>query len=263
VRRTIWWLIVLFGIGVFAFILYHAWQKMRPAPQPTTAPSAAAPAPAPPAEPQIRFPIQQEAQAKPLPALNDSDTAVKEALGSLWGADKLEQFFLLKDFVRRIVATIDNLPRARLAQRLMPVKPAAGPFLTTGKDADLVISPGNTARYAPYVRLADAVDSKKIVALYVRFYPLFQQAYQELGYPKGYFNDRLVEVIDHLLAAPEVRGAVKLVQPKVFYLFADPELESRSAGQKILMRIGNENAARIKAKLRELRSELTRHGPKE
>lgn len=82
----------------------------------------------------------------------------------------------------------------------------------------------------------------------------------DLGYPKAYFNDRLIEVIDHLLAAPEVPAQTKLVQPKVFYQFADPDLETRSAGQKILMRIGNENAARIKAKLREIRSELTRSG---
>jgi hypothetical protein len=70
-------------------------------------------------------------------------------------------------------------------------------------------------------------------------------------------------VIDHLLAAPEVPVQTKLVQPKVFYRFADPDLEKRSAGQKILMRIGNENAARLKAKLREVRSELTRSGPHE
>jgi len=41
----------------------------------------------------------------------------------------------------------------------------------------------------------------------------------------------------------------------------NPELEARSAGQKILMRVGSENAARLKAKLRELRGELTREGP--
>jgi hypothetical protein len=96
-----------------------------------------------------------------------------------------------------------------------------------------------------------------VVALQ-HFYPLFQQAYQELGYPKGHFNDRLVDVIDHLLAAPEVTAPVKLVRPKVFYLFADPALEARSAGQKILMRVGSENAALIKAKLRDIRGELTR-----
>jgi hypothetical protein len=42
----------------------------------------------------------------------------------------------------------------------------------------------------------------------------------------------------------------------VLHLYADPDLESRSAGQKILMRIGAENAVRIKAKLREIRGEI-------
>ncbi len=263
-RKTIWWLILIVGLGVVAAIIYNAVQRMQPEPQRQPPPPVVAPpAPTPSAEPQVRYPIQRESQEKPLPALNESDPAVKEALGSLWSGKTLEQFFHLKDFIRRVVAAIDNLPRKKLALRLMPVKRAAGKFLTTGKDERLAVSPDNAARYAPYMRVADAMDARKLVALYVHFYPLFQQAYQELGYPKGYFNDRLVEVIDHLLAAPEVQAPVKLVQPKVFYQFTDPELEARSAGQKILMRIGNENAARIRTKLREIRGELTRQVPKE
>jgi hypothetical protein len=102
----------------------------------------------------------------------------------------------------------------------------------------------------------EAVEAKRLVAAYAHFYPLFQVAYQELGYPNRYFNDRLVEAIDDLLAAPEV-AAPQLVQPKVLYQFADAELEARSAGQKILMRMGPQNAARVKAKMRSIRTELT------
>ncbi len=40
-------------------------------------------------------------------------------------------------------------------------------------------------------------------------------------------------------------------------MFADPELEARSAGQKILLRTGAANATAIKAKLREIRQEIT------
>jgi hypothetical protein len=40
----------------------------------------------------------------------------------------------------------------------------------------------------------------------------------------------------------------------VLYEFADPALESRSAGQKALIRMGPANARRIKAKLREIRA---------
>jgi hypothetical protein len=41
------------------------------------------------------------------------------------------------------------------------------------------------------------------------------------------------------------------------YQFADPNLEDLSAGQKIMIRLGSENAARIKARLRDVRRELT------
>ena len=130
--------------------------------------------------------------------------------------------------------TVDNLPRETAPVRVMPLEPVPGRF-TPG--------PQNAARYAPYVSVLEALDSGALVQRYIDSYPLFQQAYEDLGYPKAYFNDRLIEVIDHLLAAPEMPAEAKLVQPKVFYQFADPDLEKRSAGQKIMMRIGNENAA--------------------
>jgi hypothetical protein len=93
------------------------------------------------------------------------------------------------------VATIDNLPRQTAAQRLMPVKPVAGTFLTSTTGPYAEIKAENYLRYRPYVQVMEAVEAKKLVAAYVHFYPLFQDAYRELGYPTGYFNDRLVEAV--------------------------------------------------------------------
>jgi len=101
-----------------------------------------------------------------------------------------------------------------------------------------------------------AADVKSLAALYRRLYPLFQQAYEDLGYPGKYFNDRLVEVIDHLLETPEIAAPIPLEQPRVFYTYADASLEARSAGQKLLIRMGPANARIVKAKLRELRAEI-------
>jgi Protein of unknown function (DUF3014) len=257
--KVIWWLIAIFGAGIFALIIYFALPTATPEPVAQSTTPAAAEPPAF-AEPQILHPIARQPEEKPLPALETSDATMRNALDELLSDKTLIELFQLQDFVRHVVATVDNLPRQKIALRLMPVKPAAGAFLITGKDAGLVIGTDNAARYALYLRLADALDTAKLVALYSHFYPLFQQAYQELGYPKGYFNDRLIEVIDHLLAAPEVQAPVKLVRPKVVYLFADPELEARSAGQKLLIRVGSENAALIKTKLRDIRNELIRQG---
>ena len=96
-------------------------------------------------------------------------------------------------------------------------------------------------------------DLDELAATYRRFYPLIQEAFAQLGYPDAYFNDRLIAVIDHLLATPEPREPVQLVQPHVLYEFADPALEALSSGQKLLLRMGSDNAARVKSVLEELR----------
>ena len=63
-------------------------------------------------------------------------------------------------------------------------------------------------------------------------------------------------MIDHLLEAPDLERPVLLSQPRVVYEFADPKLEGLSAGQKILLRMGSENAVKMKAKLRQIREAL-------
>jgi hypothetical protein len=57
-------------------------------------------------------------------------------------------------------------------------------------------------------------------------------------------------------AAPQATGTLALVQPKVLYKFADPRLEGLSAGQKIMLRMGDGNAMRVRAKLQALRKQL-------
>jgi hypothetical protein len=42
----------------------------------------------------------------------------------------------------------------------------------------------------------------------------------------------------------------------VLYEFEDPQFEALSAGQKAMLRLGPENAQRVKAKLRALRAEI-------
>jgi hypothetical protein len=163
--------------------------------------------------------------------------------------------------VRRITATLDNLPREKVATRLRPLKPMDSPFVAVGEEGAYTLGPDNYVRYEPYVGLVEALDSGDIAALYTRLYPLFQQAYAELGHLDGYFNDRVVEVIDHLLATPEIQGPIPLSRPGVMFQFADPTLEARSAGQKFLLRMGPDNAARIKDKLRTLRARIASQPP--
>ncbi len=119
------------------------------------------------------------------------------------------------------------------------------------------MDPQNFARYQPIVDVVGKLDMRQVAAVYVHFYPLFQQSYQDLGYPNGYFNDRLVQVIDSLLATPQPAGPIQLVRPNVMYTFADPTLESRPAGQKLLMRMGPDMQQSSNRNSLELRAAIT------
>ena len=237
-------------------------QAAAPAPASAPAPVAAA-APQPVPQPEVRHPLpapEPQAAAKPLPALDASDTEARRSLVDLMGSKAFTELVLPLHLVRRIVATVDNLPREAAPQRMMPLKAVPGAFATRGSGEEAVLDAANFKRYAPYVRVLESLDARALVSSYARAYPLFQRAYRELGYPAGNFNDRLVEAIDDMLAAPEIEAPVRLMRPKVLYEFADPDLETRSAGQKILVRMGAGNAARVKAKLREIRRELAAAG---
>lgn len=251
------WLIPALLMCSLAVLYFRAWEsRHEPEPQ-----ASAAPEPDP--EPPIRYPVEVErSRSSPLPPLDDSDDEIQTALFALLG-HKMPKFIYLDDIVHRVVATVDNLTRDHLAARLLPVRNAAGLAVTEKVGPTLVLSPHNAGRYQAYIRLANAVPTAALVALYSRFYPLFQEQYENLGYPGRHFNDRAVEVIDHLLATPEPREPLRIIQPRVLYEFADPELEDLSAGQKILLRIGKANRDTLKPKLRELREAITNLGSAE
>ncbi|HWL64203.1 MAG TPA: DUF3014 domain-containing protein [Steroidobacteraceae bacterium] len=204
------------------------------------------------------------AEAAPPP---DPDTAAQQALDEVFGAT-LADWLVTEQIARRLVATVDNLPRSTSIEKIRPLRPPAAPFEVQREVIDAVggveritLSGANHARYAPLVELLARSDAAIAAAAYRRIYPQLQAAYEDLGYPGRYFNDRLVSVIDHLLATPEPQGPLLLEQPKVLYVYADPDLEARSPGQKLLLRMGVDNTRTVKKKLREFRAQIATQAP--
>jgi hypothetical protein len=254
-RRVVWLIGIIVAAAVAAGGWYWYGRQQHGAAQVAPVP-ASAPEPAANTEPQISHPLPAEGAPAALPALNDSDQVVHDSLAGVVGRKPVEQFLVPQNIVRHIVVTVDNLPRHKVAVELRPLKPTPGQAVTSTQGEITTLGEANFERYAPLVRVVQGTDVKALAVVYTRLYPLFQQAYEDLGYPGKYFNDRLVEVIDNLLQTPEVPGPIQLVQPKVFWEYADASLESRSAGQKLLIRMGPQNARIIKAKLREFRAEI-------
>jgi hypothetical protein len=247
--------VVVIAAGTWYFLQSN--RSVQPQ-MPVEAPPAQ---PEPAAEPAIAHPlpaVSGDAAAKgPLPPLADSDAALRDALTPLIGAAAVTDYLKPESIIRHMVVTIDNLPRQKVAVDKRPVNPVAGTFAAQGDELHATLDTQNFARYRPWVAVIRKLDMQQVGAVYIRFYPLFQESYQDLGYPNGYFNDRLVKVIDVLLATPQPTGPIELVRPNVMYTFADPTLEALPAGQKLLIRMGPDNAAAIKAKLMELRAVIT------
>jgi hypothetical protein len=242
------------ALGAIALFFWPSGEETPPVAE--AAPEAAT------QEPAANYPVPPaKADAPPLPALEESDSLFADLFTSLIGMDAVQALLVKEDVARHIVVTVDNLPRKKLAERLKPIKPTAGKFVVSGPDGAQTIAKENSLRYAAAVKVFDTVDTQTLASSYFRVYPLLQQAYVDLGYPTGYFNNRLVEVIDHLLATPDVQGPIQVVQPNVLYEFADPQLEALSSGQKALLRLGPEYAAVVKRKLRELKTAITAKGP--
>lgn len=272
VERSRWGVVALVLVALLAVAAGRWWWQQHhvaePAPTATAVPSAALPPAAPAPEPATGPLNPVDALAAPdaaLPVLADADAYVTKALAGLLDARQVANFLQLDGLVRRVVATVDNLPRDQAPARIWPLQPTPGRFAVQGTGAASSIALGNAERYSALVQWVEGVDLQRAAALYARLYPLFQQAYEELGYPGRYFNDRLVAVIEHLLQTPEpdgpvrvqlteVKGEVSSARPWVRYEFADPQLQRLSSGQKIMVRVGLVNERRLKTKLRELRT---------
>lgn len=193
----------------------------------------------------------------PLPPLDDSDGYFKLALQDLFG-DRVGEILVDQALIEKVVATIDNLPRSQVAERIRPTGPPPGEFEAVDGDTEdsFVLGPANFARYDAIADRIAAADPDRVVETYRRFYPLLQEAYVGLGYPGKYFNDRVVEVIDHLLETPQPAGPIRLVRPHVLFEYADPGLESLSTGQKLLLRVGDGNAEKVKGFLQSIRPRI-------
>jgi len=258
---------LLFAVIILIVFGVVGWQYRdqlfsEPVPEPVTqAPAAVEPE----VDPGPRHPMPEESPASrlsrgelvELPPLDDSDAYFLLEIASAFGP-AIESLLVREAVIDRLVTTVDNLPRGELSEKIRPVGNLGEAFaIEDNEDGAIVLGITSYARYDALVAQIYYADLDAVYDTYQRFYPLFQKSYERLGYPDAYFNDRLVEVIDHLVATPLPEGPIVLVRPNVLYEFADPDLEALSSGQKLLLRMGPDNAATIKRILGKFRDQLT------
>jgi len=239
------------------------WYQARSTAEPMEPPAAQVATPAPSvaavaSEPAIRHAIPQVAAGS-----SSATPTLEEALIELFGRKSVAALFRTDEFERRFVATVDNLGRSSAPASAWPMNTVKGRFEVADTGKGEVIQADNSLRYVPYVLLLEQLDLREAAQTYARLYPELQREYEALGFPHSYFNDRFIEVLDQLLATPDVTTALHVHRPRIdgpqparpwlLYEFDDPALQSLSAGQRTLLRMGPVNERRVKVRLAELR----------
>ncbi|MDO4683029.1 MAG: DUF3014 domain-containing protein [Lautropia sp.] len=193
-------------------------------------------------------------------ALPDEKAVIRE-IGRHWPLAQVRRHFNLQETARRLVITVDQLPRQHVPSQMRVMRGIPDPIKVQREGETITLDPANSRRYDGFVAFAESLDAKTLVTVYRKFYPLLQHTFEEIGYPGERFHDRVMMAIDDMLSAREPASPIELVQPKVLYRFEDPELEALSAGRKIMIRVGPDHAERLRNVLSRLKAEMVRRPP--
>jgi hypothetical protein len=232
--------------------------------QPQTEPAVAAASDPiiepPPVEVTIEDPVTEEAPGSAtiqLPALNASDAFVFNELSGIPNGTAVISLLAQDQIVRKFVVFVENVSRGEYPQTGVPYKPLGVEMPVRNIDDNLFVMEASAhERFNEIVDTFTSLDTDAAFALYRLLSPLFQQAYAEIGFRDQSFDDTLRSAISNVLRAEEVEGPFQLVKPSVMYLYADASIENLQEVHKLLIRMGPDNTAKIKARLQDFSERL-------
>jgi flagellar basal body-associated protein FliL len=200
------------------------------------------------------LPLVEVEPVKTLPQLNDSDLSVKTQLSQYFAKQTLK-LVVQDDMIRRFVVYVDNIGKGKIAKKHSPIIEPQASFTVVEGDI-LTIAPQSYERYTPFVELFTSMTPQQAVNFYKEYKPLFDEAYEEIGYQERDFDDAVFDAIDMVLTTPIVTGNVPLLSESVVYKYAYSEWEQLPEAQKQLLRMGAKNVKKVKSALKGIKTFL-------
>ena len=200
---------------------------------------------------------ESETAEPALPPLNESDSFVTQQLQAMESPTPLTDFLASSQLVRKGVMLVDNMSRGGIPPRDRPLQGLTEEIQVRQIGEERwVMEESSYRRFDNVVNAFSIIETEQMLALYERAAPLLEEAYAELGYPDRQFNEALLQAITQVLNASIPEGPFELRLPSVHYEFADARLESLSRVEKVLIRMGPDNARKVKEKLQSVRQGL-------
>ena len=224
-----------------------------PPPEPTPSPIMTAieePAP----EPSEPPPPPPEPVEDPLPRLEESDDAVRDAVGDIPLGTAGQQYLIPGNIIERSASLIYLMAQGDVPYKLLPVSRPKAAFPIRDDGTQVVTDPAGFERYDALTQWLQSLDLKSLLSSLEWFIPLFKEAWSYYGEDPAAFDMAVVITLDLVIATPEIDlSEARLTRKEAVWIFEDPAIEGLAPIQKQVLRMGPENAKILKAKAAEAR----------
>jgi hypothetical protein len=185
-----------------------------------------------------------------LPALGESDDWLRDVVGQLSSHPQLATWLLNEDLVQRLVAAVVNVADGDSpASHLRFLRPREG-FAVSERNGRLFVDPAAHRRYDTLATVISSLHVDGTAQVYRNVKPLLDEAYRNLGYPDGDFDEVATRAVGRLLDTPVLESA-EVVGDSV-YEYADDRLESLDPAQKHFLRLGPDNLMKVQNQVRRI-----------
>ena len=245
--------VLLLVIASGVVLLTGIWPpEEEPAPALTTPPPAPPPAPVvaeieePPPEPPPPPPAPVE---EPLPRLEESDDAVRDAVGDIPLGTAGQQYLIPGNIIERSASLIYLMAQGDVPYKLLPVSRPKAAFPISDDGTQVVTDPAGFERYDALTQWLESLDLESLLSSLEWFIPLFREAWSYYGEDPAAFDMAVVMTLDLVIATPEMDlSEARLIRKEAVWIFEDPAIEGLAPIQKQVLRMGPENAEAIKTK---------------
>ena len=232
-------------------------EEEKPAPSPVVEPPAPAPVPVttkieePAPEPASPTPPPVE---EPLPRLEESDDAVRDAVGDIPLGAAGQQYLIPGNIIERSASLIYLMAQGDVPYKLLPVSRPKAAFPISDDGTQVVTDPAGFERYDALSQWLESLDLESLLSSLEWFIPLFREAWSYYGEDPAAFDTAVVMTLDLVIATPELDlSETRLIRKEAVWIFEDPAIEGLAPIQKQVLRMGPANAEVVKAKAAEAR----------
>ena len=232
-------------------------------PEEDPAPAVTAPPLAPPPAPVVTeieepapeaLPPPPEPVEEPLPRLEESDDAVRDAVGDIPLGTAGQQYLIPGNIIERSASLIYLMAQGDVPYKLLPVSRPKAAFPISDDGTQVVTDPAGFERYDALTQWLQSLDLDSLLSSLEWFIPLFREAWSYYGEDPAAFDMAVVMTLDLVIATPELDlGKARLIRKEAVWIFEDPAIEGLAPIQKQVLRMGPANAEVVKAKASEAR----------